>query len=144
MTASIPFNASGSLFSSFFNCTVRANPANFAGNRGRIRWERYIRWPEIFSSASETDATSTWRKPSRTEASFGGVDCVENGRAGRDTAVKRKPKNEARREDFRAIRRALRRRTESDISPSSCCGDVRTLHRFSGSRYPLSNFIKLQ
>src|ERR1041384_7114152 len=58
MAVSMPVNASGSLFSSFFNFTVSANPANLDVKIGRMRCERYIFCPVIFSSASDTEVAS--------------------------------------------------------------------------------------
>src|SRR5215471_12695955 len=66
MAASIPLRAAGSLFpSALFSSTVTAKPANLAGNSGCMRWLMYMRRPVVCSIASETEATSTWRKPSR-------------------------------------------------------------------------------
>src|SRR5215831_15548511 len=66
MAASIPLRAAGSLLpSALFSSTVTAKPANLAGNSGCMRWLMYMRRPVVCSIASETEATSTWRKPSR-------------------------------------------------------------------------------
>src|SRR6266481_3160419 len=85
MAASMPCKAPGSRFSSFFNCTVRATPANFEPKMGRMRCDIYIFSPESFSIASETDATSTWRKPSSNAASSLGVG-TENARVAESEA----------------------------------------------------------
>src|ERR1700737_2447621 len=69
MAVSIPLSASGSRFSSFFKDTVSAKPANRDLKRGRILCVIYIFFPVIFSRASETEAASTWRNPSRRDAS---------------------------------------------------------------------------
>src|SRR3989440_8766590 len=41
-----------------------AKPANLLGKIGCMRWVIYIRCPAICSNASDTEATSTWRKAS--------------------------------------------------------------------------------
>src|SRR5215813_15624403 len=83
IAAIIPANASGSLLpSSFFKRTVIAYPANFVGKIACILRDIYIFRPRICSTASETDATSTCRKPSRRASAFvavegAGVSCAE-------------------------------------------------------------------
>src|SRR5215469_13527639 len=69
MAASIPLRAAGSLLpSALVSSTVTAKPANLAVNSGCMRWLMYMRRPVVCSIASETEATSTWRKPSRRAA----------------------------------------------------------------------------
>src|SRR5436190_1575560 len=72
IASSMPCDAADpSLCSSFFTSTVTAGPANFVGDSGRMSCDIYPRWPYNCSIASETDATSTVRKPSITETSAG-------------------------------------------------------------------------
>src|SRR5256885_5116782 len=85
----MPESALGSLLASFLSRTVTASPVNFVGNRGRMRWDMYILRPLICSSASETEATSTCRKPSSNAASSlaGAADCCGKPRGDNTSAA---------------------------------------------------------
>src|SRR5580704_3764707 len=76
----MPLNALGSVLpSSFFSRTVRARPANFVVKTACIRWLIYMRLPVNCSSASETEATSTWRKSASKAWSAGAAVVVVTG-----------------------------------------------------------------
>src|SRR6267142_1619936 len=62
-----------------------------------------MRWPVIFSIASDTDATSTWRYPSSKAAPPAGSACFENARGRRSRA----PPKEIDRQRMTAVKKSL-------------------------------------